>query len=93
MLTMTAENFGESRNSIAYKGPSGSGKTTLAASWPTPQIWAYFDKNLKTIRDLVKSGLDAKVMIFDSYQEFDQEFVQPALHRKLEAGVDRLDLG
>lgn len=91
MQTMTAENFGESRESIAYKGPSGTGKTTLAASWPEPQIWAYFDKNLKTIRELIRGGLKAEAMIFDTFQEFEDNFVRPALHRELKAETLVLD--
>jgi len=92
--TMTADNLGESRESIGYKGPSGTAKTTNAASWPQPQVWAMFDKNLKTIRELIKGGLKAEVMIFDTFAEFENNFVRPALHRELQANtlvVDTVD--
>ena len=61
MQTMTAENFGESRESIGYKGPSGTGKTTNMMTWPAPLKIAAFDKNQKTIRELVQGGVDAEV--------------------------------
>ncbi len=85
MQTMTADNLGENRESILYEGPSGTGKTTNAASWPQPQVWAMFDKNLKTIRELIKGGVDASVMIFDTFKEFEDNFVRPALHREFDA--------
>jgi len=91
---MTAENFGQSKESIGYKGPSGTAKTTNLASWPGPLKIAYFDRNLKTIRDLVKGGVDAEVMVFDTFQEFETEFVRKALRREFDVqtiGVDTVD--
>ena len=94
MQVMTAENFGESRESIGYKGPSGTGKTTNLASWPGPLKIAYFDRNLKTIRDLVHRGVDAEVFVFDTFSEFETEFVRKVRHREFDAqtiGVDTVD--
>ena len=94
MQIMTAENFGESKESIGYKGPSGTGKTHNAASWPTPIKIAYFDKNLKTISELVKGGLDAEVFLFDYFKEFEDNFVRKVIHREFDAQsivVDTVD--
>jgi hypothetical protein len=88
---MTAENFGEAKESIGYKGPAGSGKTTLAATWPTPIEWAHFDKNQKTIRDLVTGGLDARVYLFDTHTEFEKEFVAKVHRREFEAKTIVID--
>lgn len=94
MKTINAENLGESRESLAYKGPSGTGKTTNLASWPTPIKIAYFDRNLKTIRELIRDGLDAEVFIFDTFKEFEDKFVHKVVHREFEAqtiGIDTID--
>jgi hypothetical protein len=82
---MTAENFGQAKESIGYKGPPGGGKTTLAASWPEPIEWAQFDVNQKTIRELVLGGLDARIYTFDTHLEFENEFIKKARHREFEA--------
>jgi len=91
---LTAENFGNSKESIAYKGPSGTAKTTKLATWPTPIKVAYFDRNLKTIGTLIKAGLDCEVFVFDTFKEFDAGFVQPVKRREFDAqsiGVDTVD--
>lgn len=91
MQIMNALNFGDSKESIGYKGPSGTGKTFNALTWPTPLKVAYFDRNLKTISDLVKGGLDAEVFIFDTFAEFEREFVSKVVHREFEAQSIVLD--
>ena len=94
MQILTKDNFGESRESIGYKGPSGTGKTTNMMSWPGPLKVAAFDRNQKTIRELVQGGVDAEVYIFDTFKEFEDGFVRPVLHREFAAesiAVDTLD--
>lgn len=91
MKILTAENLGESKKSIAYKGDPGSGKTHNASTWPGPQKWAYFDRNLGTISDLIKGGLDAKLFLPDTLKEFEDEFVRPVLHREFEAETIIID--
>lgn len=94
MQIMTAENFGDSKESIGYKGPSGTGKTHNLLTWPTPIKVAYFDRNLKTAGEAILKGLDAELFIFDSFTEFDNEFVSKVRHREFDAqsiGVDTVD--
>ncbi len=94
MQIMTAENFGESKESIGYKGPSGTGKTHNSLTWPGPLKVAYFDRNLKTAAEAVKGGLDAEVFIFDTFKEFEDEFVRAVRHREFDAEsivVDTID--
>ncbi len=94
MRTITAENLEDSKESIGYKGPSGTSKTTLMASWPAPLKIACFDRNLKTITNLIRDGLDAEVFLYDTFKEFEDHFVHKVLHREFEAesiGVDTLD--
>jgi hypothetical protein len=91
---MTAENFGESKESIGYQGPSGTAKTHNLLTWPTPIKIAYFDKNLKTVAEAVKAGLDAEIFIFDTAVEFENEFVRKVRQREFDAqtiGVDTFD--
>ena len=94
MQIMTKENFGQSKESIGYKGPSGTGKTHNLLTWPGPLKIAYFDRNLKTARDMVVKGADAEIFIFDTAKEFEDEFVRPVRHREFEAetiGIDTFD--
>jgi hypothetical protein len=91
---MTKDNFGQSKESILLKGASGAGKTWNLGTWPPPIKIANFDKNLKTIGDLVRGGLDAEVFVFDTFAEFENEFVRKVLHREFEAetvAVDTVD--
>lgn len=88
---LTAETFGESKESIGYKGHPGTGKTSYLLSWPTPMKIAYFDTNIKTAREAIKGGVDAEIFIFDTAKEFEDEFVRKVRLREYEAetiGVD-----
>ena len=94
MQVMTAENFGKPKESIGYKGGSDGGKTHNLLTWPTPLDIAYFDRNLKTPREAIQSGLDARLYIFDTIGEFEKEFVDKVRHRQFAAqsiAVDTID--
>jgi len=91
---LTAEDLGQAKESIAYKGPAGGGKTTLAGTWPQPIEWAQFDVNRKTIRDLIRKGLNARLYTFGTHEEFEKEFVGRARRREFDAQtivVDTVD--
>ena len=94
MQVMTAENFGKPKESIGYKGGSDGGKTHNLLTWPTPIEIAYFDRNLKTPREAIQAGLDARLYIFDTIEEFEKEFVDKVRHREFDAqsiGIDTVD--
>jgi hypothetical protein len=91
---ITAANLGESKESMTYEGPSGTGKTHNLLTWPTPIKIANFDKNLKTVNEALRRGVDAEIFLFDTFKEFEEEFVAKVRHREFDAqsiGVDTFD--
>ena len=79
---------------MLYKGAAGTGKTHNIISWPQPIAVAYFDQNLKTLRDAMDSGIDVTPYFCKDWKQFYDEFVPAVVHHEIDAktiAIDTLD--
>ena len=89
--TMTKDETQNQGHTVLYKGAAGTGKTHNILSWPQPIAVAYFDKNLKTLRDAMDAGVDVTPYFCKDYKQFYNEFVPAVVHHEIDAATIAVD--
>jgi len=89
--TMTPDETKNQGHTVLYKGPPGSGKTHNILSWPQPIVVAYFDKNLKTLRDAIDTGVKVTPYFCKNWKQFYDEFVPAVVNKEIDAKTIAVD--
>lgn len=91
IATMAKENIDNQGHTVLYKGNAGTGKTHNILSWPGPIAVAYFDSNLLTLRQAMKSGVDVTPYFCKDWNQFANEFVPAVVNREIDAKTIAID--